>query len=82
MEMVQAVTLVLGWHLQGTALLIMDSMLEEVRPTFNTNYLPEESEAWEGHASLIWNDKDGAQSVVRIIKFFPSVTVHLQMRKL
>lgn len=63
-----AVTLVPRRHLQGPALLIMDSPLEEVQPTFNSNYLLEESEAREGRTSLIWNDKDGGQSVMGITK--------------
>lgn len=69
MEMVPAVTLVVWWHLWGPGPLIMDSELEEVQPTFNINYLIEESEAGTGHTSSIWGDEDRAQNVIRIIFF-------------
>lgn len=57
---VPAVTLAPGWHLQSPDALITDPLLDVAKPTFNTNYLAEESEASEGHTSLMRNDKDGA----------------------
>lgn len=53
----------------------VQTLLEEGQPIFNTNYLTDESEAWEGHTSF-WNDKDRAKNVIiRFHQSYPLATI-------